>query len=82
MGGFYAKRHNTGQRVALSDLRVGMLVHLSYTNFGCVWRIASIETDKSGEVWLNLAATESQGTPNAQKPFMPGTFEQMSVKSL
>lgn len=58
--GFYKKRHNVGQRIPSNQLYVGMLVHLSYTNFGCVWRIVSIEpVNKNGEVWLNLVAPES-----------------------
>lgn len=62
MGGFYAKRHNTGQQVARNELRVGLLVHLSYTNFSCVWRITSIEAKQNGEVWLNLIAPDSGKT--------------------
>lgn len=59
MGGFYARRHNIGQQVSINELRVGLLVHLSYTNFGCVWRIASIDSKKNGEIWLNLVAVNS-----------------------
>jgi hypothetical protein len=61
--GFYKKRHNVGQSIPLNQLRVGMLIHLSYTNFGCVWRISSIEpVNSKGEVWLNLVAPESGKT--------------------
>ncbi len=61
--GFYKKRHNVGQSIPSSQLRVGMLIHLSYTNFGCVWRISSIEPMNSkGEIWLNLVAPESRKT--------------------
>lgn len=60
MGGFYSRRHNVGQRVYPSELRIGMLIHLSSTNFGCVWKIVSIEPVNSrGEIWLNLVAPES-----------------------
>lgn len=61
--GFYKKRHNVGQRIPLNQLRVGMLVHLSYTNFGCVWQISSIEPmNTKSEIWLNLIAQESRKT--------------------
>ncbi|WP_273803843.1 hypothetical protein [Providencia rettgeri] len=54
---FYSQRHNVGQRIPRDKLFVGMLIHLSYTNFGCVWRITAIETpNANGEVWLWLAA--------------------------
>ncbi len=36
MGGFYSRRHNVGQKVFPYELHVGMLIHLSHTNFGCV----------------------------------------------
>lgn len=58
--GFYKRRHNVGQSIPSNQLRPGMLIHLSYTNFGCVWRVASIEPMNSkGEIWLNLVAPES-----------------------
>lgn len=61
--GFYKKRHNVGQSVPSTQLHIGMLIHLSHTNFGCVWRIASIEPMNSkGEIWLNLVAPESGKT--------------------
>ena len=61
--GFYKKRHNVGQSIPSNQLRVGMLIHLSYTNFGCVWRISSIEpVNSKGEVWLNLVAPDSGKT--------------------
>ena len=41
---FYSQRHNVGQHIPRDKLYVGMLIHLSYTNFGCVWRITDIET--------------------------------------
>jgi len=61
MGGFYSRRHNIGQRVYPNELHVGMLIHLSHTNFGCVWKILSIEpVNSKGEIWLNLMAPESR----------------------
>lgn len=58
--GFYKKRHNVGQMIPSNQLHVGMLIHLNYTNFACVWRISSIEQMNSkGEIWLNLVAQES-----------------------
>lgn len=59
-GGFYKRRHNVGQSIPLDQLKPRMLIHLSHTNFGCVWRIISIEPmNLKGEVWLNLVAPES-----------------------
>lgn len=58
--GFYKWRHNVGKAIPKQVLRAGMLVHLSYTNFGCVWRITSIEpVNEKGEIWLNLVAPAS-----------------------
>ena len=58
--GFYKQRHNVGQRIPPHQLRVGMLIHLSYTHFACVWRITSIEPmNAKGEIWLNLVTPES-----------------------
>ncbi|TSA40440.1 MAG: hypothetical protein D4R63_06100 [Methylococcaceae bacterium] len=63
VGGFYKKRHNVGQRIPTNQLRPGMLIHLSHTNFACVWKIVSIEQMNSkGEIWLNLVAQESGNT--------------------
>ncbi len=60
---FYSQRHNVGQHIPRDKLYVGMLIHLSYTNFGCVWRITAIETpNANGEVWLNLVAPRSGKT--------------------
>lgn len=60
MRGFYKRRHNIGHSIPRDKLYVGMLIHLSSTNFGCVWKIVSIEPMNSkGEVWLNLAAPYS-----------------------
>jgi len=60
---FYKKRHNVGQSIPPNQLHLGMLIHLSYTNFGCAWRIASIEPMNSkGEIWLNLVAPDSGKT--------------------
>ncbi len=63
MSSFYSKRHNVGQSVYQTELRVGMLIHLSYTHFACVWKIISVESINSkGETWLNLVAQESKKT--------------------
>lgn len=44
----------------LGELRVGLLIHLSYVNNACVWKIASIEPpDSAGVTWLNLVAPHS-----------------------
>lgn len=60
---FYSRRHNVGQHIPRDKLYVGMLIHLSYTNFGCVWRITAIETpNANGEVWLKLEAPCSRKT--------------------
>lgn len=60
MPGFYSNRHNVGQRVSIEELRPGLQIHLSHTNFGCVWRIVSVEPrNAKGEIWLNLVAPES-----------------------
>lgn len=59
MSNFHSNRHNVGQSIRLDELRIGMSIHLSYTNFGNVWRIESIEKDGKGEVWLNLRAPVS-----------------------
>ena len=60
MSNFYNKRHNVGQHIPVEQLRSGMSIHLSHTNFACVWKIASIEPiNAKGEVWLNLVAQES-----------------------
>ncbi|ESS57324.1 hypothetical protein EDP2_825 [Enterobacter cloacae S611] len=57
---FYSQRHNVGQHIPRDKLYVGMLIHLSYTNFGCVWCIAAIETpNANGEIWLKLVAPRS-----------------------
>jgi hypothetical protein len=50
-----------GQPVLTSELRVGLSIHLSHKNFGCVWKILSIEPmNNKGETWLNLVAPESR----------------------
>ncbi len=60
---FYSQRHNIGLHIPRDKLHVGMLIHLSYTNFGCVWRITAIETpNANGEVWLKLVAPRSRKT--------------------
>lgn len=46
-------RLNEGTSIPLSELRIGMLIHLKGTDFGCVWRITNIEPrNAKGEVWL------------------------------
>jgi hypothetical protein len=61
--GFYKKRHNVGQRIPVGQLHPEMLIHLSHTNFACVWKIISIEpVNSKGEVWLNLRAPQSGKT--------------------
>lgn len=63
MSHFYSRRHNVGQRVMHNELRRGLLIHLSHTNFGCVWRIVSVEPiNAKGETWLDLVAPESGKT--------------------
>jgi hypothetical protein len=63
MSGFYSKRHNVGQKVPADQLRPGLSIHLDYTNFACVWKIASVEPrNTKGEIWLNLVAPESGKT--------------------
>lgn len=60
---FFKQRHNIGTRIPQQLLRVGMLIHLSHTNFACVWKITSIEPPNvKGEIWLNLMAPESKKT--------------------
>lgn len=46
-------------KIPTDKLCSGMLIHISCTNFACVWKIISIETDKENEIWLNVIATES-----------------------
>ncbi len=59
----YKKRHNVGQSIPVGNLSPGMLIHLSYTNYACVWKITSIEpVNSKGEIWLNLKAQESGKT--------------------
>lgn len=63
MKSYYSKRHNVGTFVPINQLRVGMQIHLSYTNFGCVWKITSIEPKNSkNETWLNLSSPISGKT--------------------
>lgn len=58
--GFYKNRHNVGQPIPVGQLHRGMLIHLSHTNFACVWRIISIEPINSkGEVWLRQAGIDA-----------------------
>lgn len=60
---FYTRRHNVGQRIPRDRLHVGMQIHLSHTNFSCVWRITEVETANSkGDVWLKLIAPLSGKT--------------------
>ncbi len=67
---FYSQRHNVGQHIPLNKLYVGMLIHLSYTNFGCVWRITAIEApNANGEVWLKLVAPRSGKTKRSNSVY-------------
>lgn len=55
MGGFYARQHNKGQRVLGNEFQPGLMVHLSHTHFGCVWKILTLEY-RGSELWLKLVA--------------------------
>ena len=60
---FYSRRHNVGKSIRRDKLRKGMMIHLSHTNFGCVWRISEVDPpNNKGEVWLKLFAPRSGKT--------------------
>lgn len=48
------RRINEGVPIPLSEMVVGMRVHLKGTEFGCVWKIVGFERDEHGEMWLRL----------------------------
>lgn len=57
----YKERHNIGEPVSLNELYVGKKIHLSYTNFACVWKIVSIEPkDEKGDIWINLISASGK----------------------
>lgn len=60
------RRLNEGTAIPLQALRIGMLVHLKGTDFGCVWRIAGIEHDERGEVWLRVQTPTTLKTSRAR----------------
>jgi hypothetical protein len=63
MSVFYSRRHNVGQKVLSGQLQAGMLIHLAYTNFACVWKIVSVEPrNAKGEIWIILVAPDSGKT--------------------
>lgn len=46
-------RHNIGQVILENELRVGLPIHLSCTNFGCYWTITHLERI-NGILWMTL----------------------------
>jgi len=49
-----SRRINRGISIPRNALRIGMLVHMYGTDFGCVWQITGFEHDSNGELWLRL----------------------------
>lgn len=61
---------NDGIPIPPSALRIGMLIHLKGTDFGCVWRITNIEPPNAKcEVWLwvQTPVTDKRSRANASR---------------
>lgn len=58
-------RLNEGTPIPEAELRIGMLVHLKGTDFGCVWKIVNFE--REGPVlWLIVRTPMSGKTSRAR----------------
>ena len=68
MGNFNAKRHNIGKPVRPEELRQGLEIHLSYTNFANYWVIVSLE-NINGVLWMNLRAPISGKTKRTKAEY-------------